>query len=334
MENRKVEYLLNELIQWLLTGPPWVVYATRRDLLGQPENAPEVLHARQAMVQHVQIRKLAKELALWPGPILRTHKSAGHPLHKLVFLADLGLKASDPGIESIVQRILAHRSPEGPYQVKVNLNRRYGGKGVDQFVWMLCDAPLVLYSLVKFGYQDLPEVHEAIHYLINLIRDNGWPCAVTAELGKFRGPGRKIDPCPYATLVMLKLLNELPNVDGIKKAVTTGSETLLSLWEQRRERRPYLFAMGSGFQKLKAPLVWYDIVHVTDVLSRTTTVLKDPRFQELVTILRRKTDENDRFTPESVWRDWKEWSFGQKREPSPWLTLIIHRIFKRLNSGS
>jgi hypothetical protein len=199
---------------------------------------------------------------------------------------------------------------------------------------MLCDAPLVLYSLVKFGYRDLPEVQEAIHYLINLIRDNGWPCAVTGELRKFRGPGRKSDPCPYATLVMLKLLTEVQDINGNQDPVSIGSEILLSLWQQRRERRPYLFAMGSGFEKLKAPLVWYDIVHVADVLSHVSAIRKDSRFQELVTILRQKIDKNGRFTPESVWRDWKEWSFGQKREPSPWLTLIVYRIFKRLDIDS
>ncbi len=322
---------MTELIQWLLAGPPWVVYGTRKDLLGQPEDVPEVIAARQALIQHAQVVAVVKELASWPGPILKTHKSAGHPLHKLVFLADLGLQAHDPGMENILQRILAHRSPEGPYQIKVNINRRYGGKGVDQFVWMLCDAPLVLYSLVKFGYGELSAVQEAIHLLVNLVRDNGWPCAVTTELGKFRGPGRKSDPCPYATLVMLKLLTELSHADSFQEAVGIGSESLLSLWEQRRERRPYLFAMGSGFEKLKAPLVWYDFVHVADVLSRLPTVSQDPRFQGLITLLQQKADENGRFTPESVWRDWKGWCFGQKREPSPWLTFLIQRIFQRLN---
>lgn len=322
---------LKELIQWLLVGPPWVVYGARKDLLGQREDAPEVKAASQAMVQHSLIRGLIAELSSWPGPILKTHKSAGHLLHKLVFLADLGLRGNDPGMETIIRQILAHRSPEGPYQIKVNINRRYGGQGVDQLVWMLCDAPLVLYSLVKFGYRDSPDVQGAIHYLLNLIRDHGWPCAVTAELGKFRGPGRKTDPCPYATLVMLKLLTELPENAGVQEAIENGSETLLYLWEQRREQRPYLFAMGSGFEKLKAPLVWYDLVHVTEVLSRIPRICSDPRFQEMVAILRQKADKNGKYTPESVWRDWKKWCFGQKKEPSPYLTLLIQRILWRLD---
>jgi hypothetical protein len=31
---------------------------------------------------------------------------------------------------------------------------------------------------------------------------------------------------------------------------------------------------------------------------------------------------------------WKEWDFGQKREPSPWLTLMVHRALKRITGGS
>jgi hypothetical protein len=42
-----------------------------------------------------------------------------------------------------------------------------------------------------------------------------------------------------------------------------------------------------------------------------------------------KRDENGRYTPESVWMAWKEWDFGQKRQPSPWLTLLVLRMLKR-----
>ena len=74
-------------IDWLLAGPPWVQYRTRLDLLDQPEDHPQVVEARQAMLAHAQVRGLLKELRGWPGPALSSHKSAGHLLHKLVFLA-------------------------------------------------------------------------------------------------------------------------------------------------------------------------------------------------------------------------------------------------------
>ena len=44
------------------------------------------------------------------------------------------------------------------------------------------------------------------------------------------------------------------------------------------ERKEYLFGMGTDFRKLKAPLVWLDILHVLDVLSRFKVVHNDPLF--------------------------------------------------------
>ena len=40
----------------------------------------------------------------WPGAVIASHKSAGQPFHKLTFVADLGLKAADPGVDAIIAR--------------------------------------------------------------------------------------------------------------------------------------------------------------------------------------------------------------------------------------
>ena len=321
---------MNTPTDWLLSEQPWVAYRTRRDLLKQPEDAPEVQQARQATLDHPQIKLLLEELSEWPGGILKSHKTAGHLLHKLTFIADLGFTAEDDGISKIISRIYEHPSEEGLFQVLVNINPKYGGTGKDQFAWMLCDAPLVLYALTRFGLGGRDEIQKATTYLAGLVRENGWPCVVTPELGKFRGPGRKSDPCPYANLLMLKLLAQFPAYHS-SASVKRGVETLLSLWEQREERRPYLFAMGSGFRKLKAPLIWYDILHVVDVLTQIPWARQDKRLLEMVEIIESKADENGMFTAESVWRAWKDWDFGQKRKPSPWITLIAHRILMRVH---
>ena len=321
---------MSELISWLLRSPPWVQYRTRIDLLGQTENSSEVQAAREAMLAHPQIQDLVSELLEWPGQILKSHKDAKHPLHKLTFLADLGLRSDDVGDQHIVDRILAHQSSEGPFQVLLNIPTRYGGTGEDQWAWMLCDAPLLIYVLFILVYGEDSRVKGAVTHLIDLIRDNGWPCSVSPDLGKFRGPGRKGDPCPYANLVMLKVLSQLPEF-GDHEVCKNGAETLLNLWKQRKVRRPYLFAMGTGFAKLKAHLIWYDILHVLDVLTQYSWLKEDDRLQEMVEIVRSKADGCGRFTPESIWRAWKDWDFGQKREPSPWLTLLVRRMLNRLD---
>ncbi|HOJ77051.1 MAG TPA: hypothetical protein PLZ08_02265 [Bacillota bacterium] len=52
---------------------------------------------------------------------------------------------------------------------------------------------------------------------------------------------------------MLKLLTLFDEYHDLPQTINSA-EVLLSLWEQRKERKPYMFAMGSGFQKLKSPI--------------------------------------------------------------------------------
>ena len=322
---------MNELIDWLLSSSPWVKYRTRLDLLGETERSKDVKAARQAMLDHPQVKALIAELREWPGPALNRHNDASHLLHKLVFIADLGLRATDPGVDRIADRVLAHQSAEGAFQVKVNIPTHFGGTGKDQFAWMLCDAPSVVYALVKLGVKDR-RVKVAAKHLASLIRDNGWPCAATSELGKFHGPGRRSDPCPYANLITLKALAQTREWHDDDDVCHLGAETLLSLWAQRKTQRPYLFAMGTDFARLKAPLIWYDILHVTEVLMQFEWLHKDQRLREMTAIVKGKADKQGRFTPESIWQAWRDWDFGQKREPSAWLTLIALRVSKRLSA--
>jgi hypothetical protein len=185
--------------------------------------------------------------------------------------------------------------------------------------------------LAKFGLGDEPAVRAAIDYLVGLLRNNGWPCSVSKELGTFRGPGRKDDPCPFANLAMLKALSAIPELCE-SPACHIGAETLLALWSESANRHPYIFYMGTDFRKLKAPLVWYDLIHVLDVLSRFSWLNQDRRMLEMLEILKGKADSQECFTPESVWTAWKDWEFGQKKIPSRWLTMLAWRILRRTES--
>jgi hypothetical protein len=319
---------MNAPVDWLLEGDPWIAYRTRLDLLGQSEQDPQVISARKGMLANAQVRSIVTELSGWPGRVISSHKSAGQPFHKLTFIADLGLKFDDPGMQAIIARILAHQSAEGPFQLTTNIPVHYGGTGQDQSAWALCDAPLIVYALVKFGLKDDQAVKSAVAYLSGLLRDNGWPCAVSKELGKFRGPGRKDDPCPFANLAMLKALSEIEELRD-SPACQLGADTLLALWSDSLAQHPYMFYMGTDFRKLKVPLVWYDLMHVLDVLSRFSWLKEDTRYLDMLGILKSKADERGCFTLESIWTAWKDWEFGQKKAPSRWLTLLAWRIFAR-----
>ena len=320
---------MNNVISYLLTSSPWVAYRTRVDLLDQSEDHPEVQKIREEMLVHPQIRGLINSLSHGLEVVLNSHKNARHPLHIMTFLADIGCRMGDERIDGLVHQILEHQSTQGPFQVLMNIPQHFGGSGKDEWAWALCDAPLVIYSLMKFGLKNDERIQKGIDFLVNLIRENGWPCTVSPELGRFRGPGRKEDPCPYATLVMLKMLSQSDEYKPSESA-RIGCNALFHLWEKSLDVHPYLFYMGTDFRKLKAPLIWYDILHVLDVLSQFPWVHQDERFLDMLRLVTVKKDERGHYTPESIWKAWKEWDFGQKKHPSPWLTYLVLNIEKRL----
>jgi hypothetical protein len=171
-------------------------------------------------------------------------------------------------------------------------------------------------------------VARAIDHLASLIEENGWRCAASPQLSKFMGPGCKTDPCPMANVYALKALSLSPLADS--PAARAGVEMLLWHWAHQGERKLFMFGIGTDFRKLKYPFVWYDIVHVVDVLSRFSTVHADPRFQEMVAAITAQADEKGRYTASSMYRAWKGWSFADKKHPSPWLTFLVLRVLKRL----
>jgi hypothetical protein len=316
-------------IDWLLEGESWIRYRVYRDLLEFDETDEMVVSERSKMLTHPFIVDLMTELSNWPGQVISSHKSAGQQFHKLTFLSDLGVKYFDPGMDVIISKIMQHQSVEGPFQLPVNIPTHFGGTGQVTWGWALCDAPLTLYSLINLGLEDHPKVHQSADYLINLIRENGWPCAVSKELGTFRGPGRKNDPCPYATLAMLKALSIHDDYRD-SQACKVGAGILLDLWKNSMTQHPYIFYMGNDFRKLKLPFVWYDLLHVLDVLTNFTWLRSDSRLLEMVELLKGKADSQGCFTPESIWTAWKGWEFCQKKSPSRWMTLLAWRIIKRI----
>ena len=72
-------------------------------------------------------------------------------------------------------------------------------------------------------------------------------------------------------------------------AARAGAEALLWHWGPECDRKVYLFGAGTFFHRLKYPFVWYDVLHVADILSHFPFVHNDPRFLGMVeTIVARR----------------------------------------------
>ncbi len=305
----------------------WLKYAIRFNLCREAED--DLLEIKNAALADRHIQGYLFDIANFHSTLVTNHKNPDLPIHKLLFLLDLGFDTEVREIKTAIDEIIKHRDEHGIYQSMTNVPKHFGGMGEDVFSWCLCDAPLLLLALLKSGIDYHEYIKPGVDHLASLFRDNGFPCAVSPELGKFRGPGKKSDCCPYATLIMADLLSYIPEYKDSKVAVTSV-KALLSLWENSLDQHPYMFYMGNDFRKLKAPSIWYDIVSVAGVLSKYEFVRDDTRFLEMAAQIKRKQDKDALFTPESVYLKLKDWDFGQKKKPSPYLTYLCYLIFLRL----
>ena len=318
-------------LDWLLgSDEPWTRYRMLVDLLDQPENEPEVRHARLAMLSHPQVIELISHAHRRLDLPIKRHNDASHPIYSIAALADFGFRLGDPGIDRIVTSITSHQSADGGYQSTILIPKHFGGSGEPQLSWVLCDSPTLLYSLLSFSWPDYSAVKTGLSQLTGIVQENGWRCSASPELGKFRGPGRREDPCPIANVYALKALALVPEYSD-SAAARIGAETILYHWEIQKERKFYLFGIGTDFRKIKYPFVWYDILNVVDVLSRYPFLYQDARFLDMVNTLVHLSDDGELFKAASMYRAWKGWSFANKRTPSPWLTFLVHIIQKRVN---
>ncbi|OIO88711.1 MAG: hypothetical protein AUK03_15820 [Anaerolineae bacterium CG2_30_64_16] len=321
-----------DLLQWLSTvdDEPWTRYRTLVDLLDRPEDDGEAQAARAAMVAHPRVQSMVAEAGAWPGYALKRHNDANHPLYKFSTLADFGLRAGDPGVDAALNAVMIHRSAEGAFASLIHVPKAFGGPGEDTWGWIACDAPTLLYAVLALGVTRDERVSAAVEHLVSLGHENGWRCAAAPQFGKFKGPGRREHPCPIANVYALKALAQVPELRDAP-AARAGAEMLLSHWQERGQQKYFLFGIGADFRKLKYPFVWYDILHVAEVLSHFPVTRADPRFQEMVDAIAAQADEAGRFTAGSMYQAWKGWSFADKKRPSPWLTFLALRVLRRMD---
>jgi len=308
-------------IDWLLQeGPPWVRLGVFRDILARPSDDPDTKTALAETENHPFVRKLLTDSLAWPEPPLTGHQKPDHPFHKAELLAHF-LPTGHRFLVEIAGRMLANLSPEGIPLTLMKIPERYGGSGEPGFAWMTCDYPLLLWITARAGL--VSEIGAAYEHLLELVMESGWPCA--SSIMGWRGPGRKADPCPYATLLALKALSGVHGALDSKEA-RIGVRFLLWHWENSRERPLYMFGAGKRYRQVKFPPHWYDVLHVAWVLSWFPFARREGAFKNIMDHIASSADPSGKFTPESIYNVYKGLDFGQKKEPSPTLTWFAWSI--------
>jgi hypothetical protein len=233
----------------------------------------------------------------------------------LSVFADLGLTVADQRVARACEFALRFQKASGDVSVTCDDSKTF-----------ICLTGNTVRSLAVLGLLDDARVQRAYGYIVDTQRlDGGWIHSKSAQRGKSR---EDIPSCPLATLNVLWALAEHPELRESQVA-QDGTEVLLRHWMERT--RPYGWGIGTTWPKLKYPFSWYGLLKYVDVLSRFEFLRGDPRLGEVVAILASKQDEEGRWWVELAYKYWKDWCFGQKKVPSPWITLLALRAVKRYN---
>lgn len=296
---------------------PWVECGIKRFLEKNESGAEEM---KKRLLSCDEVKKTIEIVEQWPEPPLVRHNDVNHPIHKAHLLLEMGIDGKEKVIQNLARKIFENQKDEGVFLSLLHVPESYGGAKEPRMDWLMCDFPLLIHFLIVAGYKEDERVKRGIQFLVSKAEDNGWRCS--GSVSNFRGPGRKTDYCPIGSLWALQVFSLLPEYHD-EEFVKNAIDSICDHWKHTKERKIYMFAMGTDFKKLKYPNHWYDIIHVIKVLSNFEYAKTQESYNEMVSILLDKQNEDGSFTPESIYIGYKGWDFGQKKLPSPTLTLAI-----------
>ncbi len=292
-----------DTLNWLLQGPPWLVYAVESQLL---DRAPDPTAAvRDPAVAGLVARLRGRDRglpALGSGKVHYTE--TGKAYWDLFILADIGLTIADVGLRAEAEAVFAFQSADGTFRIPPNVRPHY-----------YCMSAILVGSLARMGYRDDPRVAAYIHAALrDQQRGGGWDCY-----------GDDDGSCPMDDLNLLRLLGQY---EARRRDPSLGGalDCLLSHWERGDNR--YGFGVGRRFRALTYPAVKYGVLRVLDVLSLFPRAVASPAFAAMLDHVRSGAVDG-RYRAAPVDGAYAAFDFGQSAEPSRWITFLVARIEQR-----
>lgn len=312
-----------EQMKWLLEGEPWVVYRTLTDLLEKEEKDNLVVRMKNAVAKHPLIRNIFERLnenGYWgrPKDIHTWWPKKDTTFWILPMLADFGFTVKDERIARACEYVFSTQLQSGGFGWDPPT------KPGD------CHSAIITESLAKVGLLKDLRLQKAYEWITKRQRlDGGFWCKNTGQIG---GPREKEPSCAMATMFALGALAQNPRLRNSQIAMN-GVDFLFECWENRGKTKyaGHDSQIGTNFMKLKYPFTDYKILKFLDVLSQFEYAKQRLQEAEMVSLFLSKRDARGRFTPESIHKVWADYDFGQKKEPSRWITLLASRILKRIH---
>jgi hypothetical protein len=307
---------------WLLEGPAYVRYRTLVDIVGCPPEDREARRARSAVPRDPAVKRLLdqrNEEGYWgtPQDIFKWWPKKNTTFWVLGILADFGLRRGDSGIERACEYVLGTQLESGAFGLRPRPTP------YDCFTGVLAGA------LARLGYVGDERLERAYAWLSERQRDDGgfW-CKNTGQPG---GPREHEPSCALASLWVLSALTAHPKLRK-SAACRKCAAFLLSCWDNRGRIKyaGHDSQIGTGWEKLKYPFTDYRVLHYVDSISRVASARRDGHVADIADVLASRADSEGRLRPESIHKAWSAFDFGQKKEPSMWITCLAWGALVRL----
>jgi hypothetical protein len=310
----------NNIIDWLLGSNAYVHYATRVNLLNENISKIETDRLISEMLKDTNIKNLFVETENYFPSIARRHTDSKLSHYKIRLLTDFGFTYKN-GLKTQIDIIKQHHH-DGKYAIRQTLPIKNYGQSIE---WnaLPCDNPLLLYIIKKSGAAD-KQTEIQIDSLKELWSSSkGWFCHLPFVESQFK---KEQYGCPMAGLFTMELFSldkELKESKYSKNAF----DTLVYHYELGKSI--YYFGRGKKFYTFKYPFVWYNALYLGEVLTKFSFARKHILVKDIVKWIESGQDNEGKYKPTSIFLEYKNWDFGNKKECSPWITYLCYKILKQ-----
>lgn len=308
------------VIDWLLGSNHWTNYVTRRNILNENIRKTQLFNIQRKITSDIKIKSLIQDVQNYFLKVATRHTDAKLSHYKFRMLADFGLANNDE-LNAIVKEVKSHKTGQF-YEIRQILPT----KKVDvtkEWNALPCDNPIILYTLLKIGANDRETDKQ-----IDLMKEKwenktGWFCHLPFVESQYK---KEQIACPMAGMAALEVFSQIDELKESKYAMN-AYETIL--YHNKIGKSLYYFGRGKKFFTLKYPFIWYNALYMADVLTRFKFTKKEKLVKDLITWIENSCDDEGKYTASSIYLEYKEWDFGNKKNPSPWITYLCYKVLKQ-----
>jgi len=317
------KHLREDPVPWLLEEDnPSVRYFTLRDLLHRREDDPELSAARSDIMTSKAVTEILEAQypqGYWIKPGRGYSPKYRATVWQLMFLADLGATATAT-VHRACQYVLEHSLV--PEEGLFSATKAETGT-------IICLNGNLLRALCYLSYGDHPTVRTVTENLAVRILEEGFHCRANSTVRSRRETWL---PCAWGAIKALTAFASMPRPqpsDAVSQAIARGVDLLFSRDPSKADYPSCTGTVSPLWFKLGFPLGYgSDLLELVDLLARLGHG-GDGRLQKAIEIVLSKKDSEGRWPVEHTLD--KTWTrFGDKGEPSKWVTLRALRMLSRL----